>query len=170
MTGQQAVDRARKCIGHGCRYKLGAGGILASREWPWNGTHSCDCTGFLAWAVGHGRELGEDEFPDFPGRWIESTMIVKDAGASGKQALFTQIPWELAVPGDVLAYGDHGTRSGHVGLVATVDATGPLTVVHCSAGNWRVHLDAIREEPPGPWQMNADSIAARCRLIENVVA
>jgi cell wall-associated NlpC family hydrolase len=157
--------RARKCIGHGTRYLMGAGGRDATAEWPWDESSALDCTGFLAWALGHNRELKPDEYPEFPGRWIESTAIVKDA--KNKMILFQQIPMEIVLPGDVLAYGDHKTRSGHVGLVATSDQRGPLAVIHCSAANWRVRLDAIGETVPGPWLMNVDSIAARCRLIQH---
>lgn len=125
--------RARSAIGRGTRYKLSKGGFHPFDALPTKDGH-CDCSGFVAWAIGMDRWQGRHTKPwsaQIP--WIETTAIVQDA--KGKQRLFKQI--ERPVPGCIVVYGDRIGRQGHVGLVDSVRSATDFDVIHCSVGNDR---------------------------------
>lgn len=173
---QAIVDRARSAIGRRTVYVLSAGGRDPAADHPamkvehqgglvWG----CDCTGFEAWGYGVDRYLLASENKSHPllerypfGEWFESSALVKDAHSS--KGFVDQVPWAAALPGDALMWGDrigtdHVKHQGHVGIVATVDGKGPLTVVHCSSGNFRISGDAIQETDCGVFLRNG-AIAA----------
>lgn len=139
ISSSEIVSRARGAIGLGTRYKLGAGGRLKNTG---IGTE-CDCSGFVAFALGVDRYLAT-WLPHYEGgAWLETTTLERDALSPWG---FVQADaWKNGLPGDLVVWGDRGGRQGHVGVVATADASGPRTVVHCSSGNFKATGDAIRE-------------------------
>lgn len=135
----RSIERARSAIGKGTKYVLGKGG----RPKDWGIGSECDCTGFVAWWLGLDRYLPKN-FPGYPGgEWLETTAVYRDAMSNW--GFVDAIQWDQAVPGDIVVWGDRGGHQGHIGIVATVDATGPKTVIHCSSGNYKTTKDAIRE-------------------------
>jgi hypothetical protein len=140
----EAVRRARSCVGKG-RYCLGAGGKLPEAEAPWSrcakptihahvgGADFSDCSGFAMWCHRLPRQ-------DATGKWWNTDTMEAKARTQG-------IDWTEAQPGDLVVYGA-GAKIGHVGVVATVDASGPRTVIHCSASG----KIAVKEEGPALWK------------------
>lgn len=170
MTPEYAVGRARSAAGHGCLYGLGCGGMHPENGFPWNMDMHCDCSGFVSWALGVSRLVGPKHplYGVFPGAWLETSAIHADASAASPGA-FLSIPWEQARPSDLIVYPDYKEaqqrHQGHVGMVATVDDAGPLSIVHCSMGNWHEHGDAIVETPVAPFWRLREAVIARCVLV-----
>ena len=130
----QTVSRAQSALGKKTIYKLGKGGFDPSRAM----TTQCDCSGFIAWAIGIPREL-----PPGSGKWLSTDQYW--AGGKGvKTGLFQQVLLKDALPGDLLVYPDANGKQGHIGLVTKVDNGMPVEVIHCSSGNYRNWGDAIR--------------------------
>lgn len=157
MTPADAVARARLAIGHRCLYFLGHGGFDPLRSFPWHNDPAidgCDCSGFVAWCLGLSRRIVAGplaaRYKPYFGEWLETSAIVRDA--KSPFGLFTAVPWEEARSGDLLVYGDADGHQGHVGIVASADHHGPLTVVHCSSGNFKGTGDAVQETGPHIWQ------------------
>lgn len=169
-TDKEVVARALSVAGKGCAYAIGAGGKDPSALFPWDGRFqipdtpdpvtgakrtkvvlkACDCSGFIAWALGVNRHIDPNLVPLWEkdnGNWFETTALVRDAerplGAVNK------VPWAKARPGMLFVYGDrieNGVRhQGHVGLITQIKDGAPSAVVHCSIGNFRHRGDAIRE-------------------------
>jgi len=115
-----ALARARSALTMGITYELGRGGYAPTASSPaQNG--KCDCSGFVAWAIGVSRD------PKKNGHfWIETTLMVRDA--TGAQKMFVAIP--SPVPGCLVAYPDSGSRQGHTGVVTSVQ---PMTGIDCSS-------------------------------------
>jgi hypothetical protein len=167
MNRPGVVDRALSVIGKGCHYKLGAGGRLWHRATPWNPvTHQCDCSGFVAWCLGVDRKTNHPFYVDFNGGWLETTAIVRDAKAAGV-GMFDLIPWASAVPSDFLVWPDDPAtgRQGHVGIASKIAATGPVRVIHCSAGNDRTFHDAIEETDVAMWLAHGGIVARYAELV-----
>lgn len=168
MKRADMVERARRCIGHGCTYKLGMGGVKPNAVWPWKvnpekNVGECDCSGFVAWCLGTSRLRRDVEaFWKMNGGWIETSAIARDAETT--HALFGEVSPDQALPGDVVVYGDKGGHQGHVGLVVSVaptpDPWDGIRVVHCSSGNFKRSGDAIQETGAGLWK-KADGLVAR---------
>ena len=158
MTSAEAVTRARSACGQGCTYVLGKGGMRPDRPFPWaiaEDVKQCDCSGFAMWVLGLSRKVN--------GLWYDTTRIVSDS--KGEQTLFeARDSWVYALPGDLLVWGDKGKSQGHVGVVTEVDGVGPIRVAHCSSGNYRTTLDAIRETDPGIFARNG-AIAVRFKAL-----
>jgi hypothetical protein len=80
---------------------------------------------------------------------MDTSWIVADS--QGKHLTFERVGWKQAMPGMLVVYGDKKgidgrTRQGHIGIITQAnESTGPVAVVHCSAGNSAVFGDAIRE-------------------------
>lgn len=128
----------------------------------------CDCSGFVAWCLGVSRMLAKNPglatlYPF--GGWFETSAVARDARS--QFGFVDEVPWASALPGDILVWGDHDGHQGHIGLIATVDENGPLTVVHCSSGNWRKHGDAVQETDVEIFRANK-AIAAEVAWIERV--
>jgi hypothetical protein len=117
------VDRARTALGLGITYRLGKGGFDPTRPRP-DQASKCDCSGFIAWAIGVSRDPSHATNP--MGSWIETTRMVVDA--TGAQKLFVAIP--SPVPGCIVAYPDVDGKEGHTGIVTE---SSPLRGIDCSS-------------------------------------
>lgn len=146
MTAAEAVTRARGAIGHGCVYALGKGGMHPDALHPWPPgmpNLGCDCSGFVAWALGVSRYLTKNH-PHYEfGGWFETSAVYRDA--KSPFGFVAEVLWAEARPGDILVWGDHAGHQGHIGLISEADEHGPTKVIHCSKGNWRTTGDAIQE-------------------------
>lgn len=175
MTADQAIARARSAVGHKCGYQLGAGGMHPEADFPWGRADFpdplSDCTGALAWFFGVPRKTDNPFYVEFDGGWVSSEAIFRDCATPF--GFFDGLGWTEAQPGDVLVFGNRTsngiTHHGHVGLVATASKSGPLSVVHCSLGNWRKTGDAIQETGPDVWAINMGRVA-RTALLSGVPA
>ena len=89
---------------------------------------ACDCSGFVAWALGVPRTPQA-----LSNGWMNTDSIHADAmGAQTQFKLLTQ-----ALPGALLVYPGHGGQVGHVGIVTQVSATGSaLRMIHCAPENF----------------------------------
>lgn len=141
LRAGEVVDRARSAVGHGTKYVLGAGGRNPRAQRP--GTE-CDCSGFVAWALGVDRYLPNGLIPHLPGGdWFETSAVYLDARSP--LGYVVEVPWAAAAAGDVVVWPDRNGSQGHIGVVTQVSTSGPQLVAHCSSGNWRTTADAIRE-------------------------
>lgn len=152
MTGAQVVERARRAIGQGTRYRLGAGGRDPRSEQPGRRAVAwlyCDCSGFAAWCVGVDRYLPNGNIPTLPGgEWFETTVLHRDARTPF--GFVAAVPWTEAHPGDLVVWPDDSGMQGHVGVIGEVGTDGPHTVIHCSSGNTKKGTaDAIAETDAG---------------------
>ena len=135
----QTLQRAQSALGLKTVYKLGKGGFDPAKPM----TVSCDCSGFVAWAIGIPREL-----PPKSDKWLDTDAYYA-GGKPVKAGLFHEISVVDAEPGDLLVYPDKGTKQGHIGIVTQVDLSAPTYVIHCSFGNYNNYKDAIRITGPG---------------------
>lgn len=109
---------------------------------------TCDCSGFVCWALGFSRRSRQPPFSTRgePG-WINTDTIWADVTA-GEHTLFAP----LAAPevGAIVVYpkAGSGQRFGHVGIVTGVAAGAATRVVHCSAVNFGAFFDAVAETGP----------------------
>ncbi len=101
---QQTMKRAKSALKHKTVYKLGKGGFDPSKPM----TTQCDCSGFIAWAIGIPREL-----PPKSNKWL-STDQYWAGGKPVKSGLFTQKDLEEGAVGDLLVYPDSGGHQGHI--------------------------------------------------------
>src|SRR5690349_12944689 len=147
---QQSLARARTGLEEKTTYVLGKGGFdpttpLLSKE--------CDCSGFIAWAVGIPREL-----PPGSGRWLDTDAYWDGGGGAAKAAgfdLFHNVARADAVPGNLIVYPDHAGKQGHIGIISDVKDDGKLQVIHCSKGNFTHFGDATRETDSAVWDIQA---------------
>lgn len=165
MTTVEVVTRAMSAAGRGCKYGLGKGGFDPAAPHPWNSRLECDCSGFVAWALGVSRHTDHPWYRQINGGWLETSAIVRDAIMRGL-GMFDLVAWREARPGHLVVYGDSGGRQGHVGIVAEVGADGPLTAIHCSKGNEVRFGDAIHETGVVLWK-ERNGIVARCIMLED---
>lgn len=135
----QTLLRAQSALALKTRYKLGKGGFDPSKPM----SVECDCSGFVAWAIGIPREL-----PPGSNKWL-STDSYWSGGTPVKANLFSKIKMSEAAVGDLLVYPDNGGKQGHIGIVTQVDKKVPTYVIHCSLGNYKNFGDAIRITGPG---------------------
>lgn len=138
-SNEQTLARAHSALGLGTIYKLGKGGFNPAKPM----TPSCDCSGFVAWAIGIPREL-----PPKGNKWLDTDAYYA-SGKPVKAGLFTEVAIIDAEPGDLLVYPDKGGAQGHIGIVTQVDLSAPTYVIHCSSGNYKNYKDAIRITGPG---------------------
>jgi hypothetical protein len=135
---QQTLSRAHSALAKKTVYKLGQGGFDPSKPM----TKECDCSGFIAWAIGIPREL-----PPGSDHWL-STDEYWAGGKPVKDGLFTEIALADALAGDLMVYPDSGGHQGHICLINQVDHNLPTFIIHCSLGNWNHFGDAIRITDP----------------------
>lgn len=169
MHASLVLDRARSAIGSLTFYELGYGGYDPARAHPAElasgEIDGCDCSGFVAWALGRPRHS-----PDMPGGWIETTAMVRDGKTPG--GLFTVVTRPTVLPGMLLCYGDRpGVGQGHVGLISGFDSAGHLRVIHCSRGNYirtaaAGHGDAIQETGDEIFWVRKDVVILRPDFID----
>jgi peptidoglycan hydrolase-like protein with peptidoglycan-binding domain len=143
----QCLDRARIALEADVIYVLGKGGFDPTRPL----TKECDCSGFVAWAIGIPRE-----FPPGSGRWLDTDAYWSAGGGAAKAAgfpLLKNVSAPDAEPGDVIVYPDQGGSQGHIGIISGVDESGEPKVIHCSKGNWKNFNDATRETNTQVWKI-----------------
>jgi cell wall-associated NlpC family hydrolase len=166
VTGAEAAARAEKeahnvATGLPAFYKLGTGGRNPANDYPQDDAGKCDCSGFIAWAVGYDRFQGYDVHGEE--RWINTDAILYAANPSAVEPMFDTTAAlrpdgkpnfrlveraEKVAPGDLLVYGSThvaGARiPGHVGLIVNVGGDfvrrganwwKHLSVAHCSPSN-----------------------------------
>lgn len=159
---QSVIERALSAVGRGCKYKLGAGGRLWHKATPWTPLlMTCDCSGFAAWCIGEDRHTKHPWYRGLNGGWLETTAMLRDCKTPF--GMFAEVPWESAIEGDFLVWGDAGGKQGHVGIV-TATGVGPRLVAHCSMGNFRNTGDAIRVTDATIFLANG-AVVARCALV-----
>lgn len=167
------LTRARSACKRKTRYELGKGGKRPTFEMPWESItdHSCDCSGFVAWALGVPRYL-HNTVPWYSasenGDWFNTDAVVRDA--KSPFGFVTQI--EKAEPGALIVFPRSGPGSyGHIGIVSVVgEKPEDMRVIHCSAGNANaagVH-DAIAETSAKVFLARQDCIFAWCAFVEKV--
>lgn len=112
-----------------------------------NRTPTCDCSGFVAWALGFDRFQPKDRFPSYGG-WVNTDSMISDAKRSGSFfELLTAPEWGCLVVSPSKYKRVDGRRKrvkvGHVGMVVGPlpaewgDNWDDLRVVHCSSSNSR---------------------------------
>lgn len=168
MSPADVLERARRCLGAGCRYHLGAGGMHPSHDYPWGTVPECDCSGFVAWALGVSRQTRNPFYRQQNGGWFETTAIVRDARSPF--GFVAEVPWLEARPGDLIVYGDAGGKQGHVGIITLTGPAGPAAVIHCSKGNDTRYRDAIHEGALEPFWQARGALVARVAWVEGAAA
>jgi peptidoglycan hydrolase-like protein with peptidoglycan-binding domain len=146
---EQSLQRARTGLEQTTTYVLGQGGFDPTKML----TANCDCSGFIAWAIGIPRE-----FPPGSGRWLDTDGYWNGGGGAAKAAgfpLLQNVAAADAEPGDLIVYPDQGGMQGHIGMISGMDNHGELKVIHCSKGNWRKFGDATRETDSAVWKIQA---------------
>jgi hypothetical protein len=135
---QQTMNRAHSVLGQKTIYKLGKGGFDPTKPL----TKECDCSGFIAWAIGIPREL-----PPGSDKWL-STDEYWAGGKPTKPGLLTQVQMNAAEIGDIIVYPDSNGHQGHIALVNQTTLGMPALIIHCSNGNYKNFGDAIRITTP----------------------
>jgi peptidoglycan hydrolase-like protein with peptidoglycan-binding domain len=141
---ERTLKRARQMIGKGIRYKLGKGGFDPAKPIK----NECDCSGFVAWAIGIPRQL-----PPGTGTWLQTDSYWQGGRTAG-EGLFDRVDEGRAEAGDVVVYPDRNGKQGHMGVVTAVKDGRVTRVIHCSSGNDRSFADAIRETGPEVFRSN----------------
>src|SRR5690349_2429041 len=145
----QSLARARTGLEETTVYTLGKGGFDPTKQL----TKECDCSGFIAWAIGIPREL-----PPGSQRWLDTDAYWAGGGSAAKAAgfpLFKTVAAAAAEPGDLIVYPDHAGHEGHIGIIADVKQDGKLSVIHCSKGNFTHFGDATRETDAHVWDIQS---------------
>ena len=147
MTVKELLTRTRGQIGKNTIYGLGQG--VSQGASPRGETGACDCSAFVCWAL----DLRKYQ-PKFGwlvkvnGGWYNTDGIWWDA-TKENTGFFSRItsprPGAIVVFPSAATAMMPGPKIGHVGVVTAVGADGRYSVVHCSAGNFRAHGDAIQE-------------------------
>lgn len=78
--------------------------------------YGMDCSGYVDWVF----------YNATGGNYI----IGHGGGAHSQHGYCTDIPWDEALPGDLVFYPD----DSHVGIVGGRDANGSLLIIHCASG------------------------------------
>lgn len=138
---ERTLKRARASVNRGTSYTLGKGGMNPIKQL----TRTCDCSGFVAWAMSIPREL-----PPRSNKWLQTTTYWEGGGNVGRN-LFIEARNGEAEPGDLYVYPDFHdgtrTRQGHMGIISEVKDGEPVNVIHCSTSNDK-NGDAIQETGP----------------------
>lgn len=137
MNADEFIQRALRAADRGAVYELGRGGTDPSSPAPGDSKKRCDCSGFLAWALGLGRKTDHPLYRKLNGGWIETSAIVTDAQTS--TGFFA--PLGAIKRGAILVYPDYVEqggkhRSGHCAIVVEAGSDLPSTkIVHCASTN-----------------------------------
>jgi cell wall-associated NlpC family hydrolase len=172
---RRALQAAKASIIAAGRYKLGKGGRKPSALHPFDSS-LCDCSGFVAWALGFDRYQPHMRYYGTAGGWISTRSMEADARAGGP-GLLTMVPEADALPGDVIVFGTKTVlvgkrrkkRIGHCGIVSRVAGGRVTHVIHCSSGNDRAVGTAIAETPLASFWRKRGAIFARYRDDEPTV-
>ena len=146
---ERSLQRAHTGLEETTTYVLGQGGFDPTKML----TKKCDCSGFIAWAIGIPRE-----FPPGSNRWLDTDAYWNGGGAAAKAAgfpLLQNVAAADAEPGDLIVYPDQGGKQGHIGIISGLDNQGELKVIHCSKGNFNKFGDATRETDSAVWKIQA---------------
>lgn len=152
MTVQELIQRARAAAEKPTKYSLGSGATYTAPH-PAGDDGACDCSGFVAWALGYARyQPGLAWLVKLNGGWVNTDGIVSDT----MQPTGLYEPRSKAAPGAIVVYPSQGyalrylfssargPKIGHVGIVTSLNKNG-YSVIHCSAGNFRKFGNAIAE-------------------------
>lgn len=131
---KQTLKRARSALGKKTVYALGRGGINPLKPL----TKECDCSGFVAWAIGIPREL-----PPGSDHWLQTTTYWQ-----GDKGHFDPVAKDETLSGDLYVYPDLDGKQGHIGIITSTKNGAPEKILHCSSGNYRRTGDAIQETSP----------------------
>lgn len=142
---ERTLNRARSCLNRKIKYVLGSGGFDPTTSMG----SKCDCSGYVAWAIGVPREL-----PPTSGKWLQTTTYWRGGGEVG-EGLFDRVAG-TPEPGDIFVYPD-GPGEGHMGIITRVASGKPTRVVHCSNGNFKRFGDAVQETGTAVFTSNAKS-------------
>lgn len=146
---ERSLQRAHTGLEETTTYVLGQGGFDPTKML----TKKCDCSGFIAWAIGIPRE-----FPPGSNRWLDTDAYWSGGGVAAKAAgfpLLQNVAAADAEPGDLIVYPDQGGKQGHIGIISGMDNHGELKVIHCSKGNFKKFGDATRETDSAVWKIQA---------------
>lgn len=147
QTVAELLARARTALGHRADYVLGGGAATPDAPSPLDELGTCDCSGFVCWALRTPRQQPT-------GQWLNTDAMWWDA-IGGHSGLFARLDLDAPRPGALLVYPSltlarrhvkpvppRGPKVGHVAIVVAFEPK--LRIIHCSAGNER-HGDAIAE-------------------------
>jgi hypothetical protein len=158
MQVSTVIDRALSALAKGTVYSSpGRMPSFSAHTWPHKAKN--DCSGYVSWCLrfSESRKVDHSLYRRVNGGWFETTAIHRDGeestGYFSKQA--------RPMPGSLLVYPDAGGNDGHIGLVLEAKGmgiAGASKVIHCSAGNYRQHGDAIQITGPNAWLARKDSI------------
>src|SRR5579862_539546 len=109
------INRARGQLKKNTGYRLGAGDADPSGPTARDASGACDCSGFVCWCLGIGREARNPIFLNRDGAWIYTDSIVRDATST--HALFAKI--DAPTPGCLVVYPSPPphVQHGHIGIV-----------------------------------------------------
>jgi len=124
---KQTMHRAHSALKLTTHYKLGEGGFNPIKPL----TPQCDCSGFIAWAIGIPRE-----FPPGSNKWLSTTEYYA-GGAPVLPGLLSQVELHQARAGDLLVYPHQNGQVGHIALISEVSDGQPAGILHCSSGNYK---------------------------------
>lgn len=161
MTQSEVVARARSCIGKDIKYRMGAGGFDPKAAMP---GESCDCSGFVAWALGISRNLKIPYYGN--GGWWETSAVYRDATLPFGY-VERVMRHEMPKPGMLLVYPDVRGVQGHMGIVTAVDQDARVAlVVHCSRGHYMRGIGAVAETDAGVFDRNPLTLLCRVAWVE----
>ncbi len=91
LSNDHTLQRTRAALGKGTVYRLGKGGFDPTQPM----TQECDCSGFVAWAIGIPRELppGSDQWLAIDNDWQGGSLVA--------DGLFDRVGDGQAQPGDL---------------------------------------------------------------------
>lgn len=156
MKVSDLLKRARGVLGKSIPYKLGSGGADPAKKSPAGGDGACDCSGFIAWALGFPRQVKDPFQLRVNGGWVNTTSIVLDANS--REGIFDRLAKPR--PGCLIVYPWRNGSAGHVGIVTEVRSDMPVRVIHCSSGASRRTGDSIAETGADVWLARKDTIYA----------
>lgn len=138
MRRDSILSKANFAIRKGTRYKLGAGGYDPNAPLPHDANRYCDCTGFVAWALGIDRRRSRNGVVE-----VQSDALVIEANKPNGNVLKLAKP----EPGCVLVYGgiwlgkplaSVRVRPGHAAIYA-----GGGMLIDCGSTPYRREGQAI---------------------------
>ena len=135
---KQTMHRAHSALKLTTHYKLGEGGFNPIKPL----TPQCDCSGFIAWAIGIPRE-----FPPGSNKWLSTTEYYA-GGAPVLPGLLSQVELHQARAGDLLVYPHQNGQVGHIALISEVSDGQPAGILHCSSGNYKNFGNAVKITSP----------------------
>lgn len=151
MTVPELLARARQVLPFKVKYKLGTGGMVPEATLPVNHEGTCDCSGYVAWALGISRyQPGNPFYKTFNGGWVNTDAMAAD----GKSPFGFFAALEKPKPGCVIVYPSNKPKLayGHTGIVTAMGGpaqfAGISRVIHCASGNSREGRSAVLETLP----------------------